>query len=93
MKLGLDDQGKGLDWMKIERNVLDGKGKKLDWMEKERKKIESNLNRGVIFWMVICGLLNPLFFVLISWGCLTGPIFFFFFAMSQFDWPIAKKKS
>jgi hypothetical protein len=33
-------------------------------------------------------------FILISWGCLTSPIFlfFYFFAMSQFDWPIRKKK-
>ncbi len=29
-------------------------------------------------------------FILICWGCLTSPTFFF--AMSQFDWPIAKKK-
>jgi hypothetical protein len=39
-------------------------------------------------------------FILISWGCLTSPTFFFVFlfffffvvAMSQFDWPIAKNK-
>jgi len=30
-------------------------------------------------------------FILISWGCLTSPTFFFV-AMSQFDWPITKKK-
>jgi len=29
--------------------------------------------------------------ILISWGCLTSPTFFLF-AMSQFDWPMAKKK-
>jgi hypothetical protein len=34
-------------------------------------------------------------FILISWWCLTSPTFFFFLfvgAMSQFDWPITKKK-
>jgi hypothetical protein len=30
-------------------------------------------------------------FILISWGCLTSPTFVFV-AMSQFDWPITKKK-
>ncbi len=33
--------------------------------------------------------------ILISWGCFTSPTFFFFFffgAISQFDWPITKKK-
>jgi len=30
-------------------------------------------------------------FILISWGWLTSPTFFLFFAMTQFDWPIPKK--
>jgi hypothetical protein len=30
-------------------------------------------------------------FILISWGASQVQLFFSFFAMSQFDWPIAKK--
>ncbi len=38
---------------------------------------------------------HSFYFILISWRCLTSPIFknyyhFKFFAMSQFDWPISK---
>jgi hypothetical protein len=87
-QIGLDRKGiNGFDWMKNEIGVgWQRKGIGLDWMkncrmEKERswigwKRKEKNLilKGGVIFWMVTCGLLNPLFFVLISWGCLTGPI-------------------
>jgi len=44
---------------------------------------------GVEFWAP--WFLGYLFcFIVISWGCLTSPIYFIL-AMSQFDWPIAKK--